>query len=367
MLNLFSDQVNRDISFKRSLLKPISFIFSLCLLFSLFCSASFSLARTVIDSEEREVQVADKVTKVAPLIPAFAQMTEMLTQGDGRISAYPTQVISPFFKLVFPDIVASNPKNYDTGSVEDIVASGAQVVFGPDVSLSVERRAQLEKAGVAVVAINNIASVETICQSFEIIGQILGPEESQRAKEFGQYYKANLQRAKERSSDLKEGERVKVMLVAGLGGRMTTINETDICNEHIEAAGGINVARDYKGTSQGGRLMVDPELIVDWAPEVIVTTVNSLTDEILNNPSLKTIPAVKNGRVYNCPQGIFLWSTRSGEGALMALWLGSKFYPERFKDIDMRAEVKSFFKRFYNFDISESQTEDVLEGRTKIN
>jgi iron complex transport system substrate-binding protein len=63
-----------------------------------------------------------------------------------------------------------------------------------------------------------------------------------------------------------------------------------------------------------------------------------------------------------CPYGIYLWSVRSGEGAMLPLWLGTKLYPERFADVDMKEVVKYFFNHFYNYDIPASEIETVLAG-----
>jgi iron complex transport system substrate-binding protein len=58
--------------------------------------------RFVKDSEGKIVEIPAEVTKAAPLIGAFAQMTEMLTAGSGKISAAATSNISDYFKQVFP-------------------------------------------------------------------------------------------------------------------------------------------------------------------------------------------------------------------------------------------------------------------------
>jgi iron complex transport system substrate-binding protein len=322
-------------------------------------------ARTVIDSRGRSVELPEKVTKVAPLIPAFAQMTEMLTKGGGKISAYPTSVISGYFKKVFPDIVASNPKGYDSMSIEDIIASGAQVAFGPDLRLSEEQRSQLERAGVAVVAVNDIESVEAICRSFLLIGDILGPEERARAEEFIAYYKGNEAKAKALGAMVPETQRLKVLALYGQRGVMTTVNSRDIAHEHITAAGGINVAADYLPESRGMALMIDPEQVLGWAPDIILASTLETRQEILSNPALAEVPAVKSGRVLVCPQGIFLWSVRSGEGALMALWLGVQMYSVQFKSVDVKEMVRDFFKDFYDYELPEDELEAILSGRTR--
>ncbi|MDR3248825.1 MAG: hypothetical protein LBT39_08560, partial [Treponema sp.] len=74
--------------------------------------------------------------------------------------------------------------------------------------------------------------------------------------------------------------------------------------------------------------------------------------------------AVRDRKVYVCPYGIYLWSVRSGEGAMLPLWLGTKIYPERFSDIDMKNVVQHFFNSFYNYDIPVAEIETVLAGDT---
>jgi iron complex transport system substrate-binding protein len=85
-------------------------------------------------------------------------------------------------------------------------------------------------------------------------------------------------------------------------------------------------------------------------------------DAILKDPALQTVDAVKAGKVYVCPNGIYRWSVRSGEGGMIPLWLGTKMYPELFADVSMQKVVRDFFKNFYAYDISDADIEVVLAG-----
>ena len=42
------------------------------------------------------------------------------------------------------------------------------------------------------------------------------------------------------------------------------------------------------------------------------------------------------------------------------LWLAKIFYPNEFKDVDMRAKVREFYKRFYSYDLSEDELSEIL-------
>jgi iron complex transport system substrate-binding protein len=122
------------------------------------------------------------------------------------------------------------------------------------------------------------------------------------------------------------------------------------------------VAKDYLGTAAGNSLTVDAEQIVQWDPQVIMLNSQIGAHAVLNDPALQTVSAVKNRKVYVCPYGIYLWSVRSGEGAMLPLWLGTKLYPDRFTDVDMKEVVRYFFNHFYNYNIPVSEIETVLAG-----
>ncbi|MDR1086590.1 MAG: ABC transporter substrate-binding protein [Deltaproteobacteria bacterium] len=320
--------------------------------------------RTVTDSRGRTVTVPREVTRVATFIPAFCQVTEMLTRGGGKVVAFPTAGISPYFKKVFPDLLVSNPKGYDSRSVEDIIASKAQVAYGPDLVLSDPQREQLNAAGVAVVSANGLATVEELSQSFLIIGQVLGEIEAQRAEEFVAYYKGNVSLAARLSAAVPPEDRLKVLVLYGSGGSYRTINRQDISHHYLTAAGGINLAGDYMLQSGMGAV-IDAETIVSLEPEVIFTSGPNDRDEILKDPALAQIPAVVKGRVYACPRGIFAWYARSAEGAMLPLWFGTKLYPDLFKGIDMNKVVLDYFSEFYNYLLPDNELNDILNPEIK--
>jgi iron complex transport system substrate-binding protein len=308
------------------------------------------------------VEIPREITRAGPVIGAFAQITQVVTAGGGKISAAAVQNINAYFKKVFPDYLISNSGNFNATSVEDLIASGTQAAYGPAAIFSAEQKEQLRKAGVAFVAINNVADVAGLCQSFQIIGNILGEKEAARAAEFTAYYQGNIQAARDRGAGIDPDQRVRFLSLFYSANAYATTNGRDISHEYIEAAGGVNMAKDYLGTSAGNSLTVDAEQIVEWDPQVIMLNSQTGAQAVLSDPALQTVSAVKNRRVYVCPYGIYLWSVRSGEGAMLPLWLGTKLYPERFSDVDMKEVVKYFFNYFYNCDIPASEIETVLAG-----
>lgn len=327
--------------------------------------ADASSTRMVAGDDGVEVEIPAVVTRAAPVIGAFAQMTEMLTAGGGKIVAAATNNVSDYFKQVFPDYVESNPNDYNSTSVEDLVAAGAQVAYGPSQLFSDDQKAQLTEAGIPFVPINNIATVEGMCNAFLIIGEILGEAEYARAEEFVEYYTGNINACTALTTDVADEDKVTMLSLFYSADAYTTINGGDICNEYIEAAGGINLAKDYSPAAGSSSLTVDAEQIVAWNPQFIMTSNQAGKEAILADPALATVDAVVNGNVGVCPYGVYLWSVRSGEGSMLPLWLGTQMYPELYAEVDMAAVVKEFFNYWYNYDISDDEIASTLAGDTR--
>lgn len=314
--------------------------------------------RIVLDSSGNAVEIPATVDRGGPIISAMAQITEMLTQGGGKVSATAHTDLSDYFKKVFPDYVTSNPSGYNASVIEDLIASGTQVVYGPASRFSDDQKSQMRAAGITLVPINNLGSVDDMCQVFTIIGSIYGVEE--RAAEFVTYYKGNMEKSATLSAPI--ADKMDLLVLRFSGGIYSTINGTDICHEYITAAGGNNVAKDYAGQAAGTGLSLDTELIIAWNPEIIIAYNQTAYDAIMSDIALAGVNAVKNGKVFICPNGIFGWSTRSGEGAMMPLWLGKMMYPEQFSEIDMDLIVKDFFKTWYGYDIPADELAATLAG-----
>ena len=323
--------------------------------------------RTVKDSDGNDVEIPTEVTKVAPTIGAFAQITEMLTNGNGKMVATSTKQISDDFKAVFTDYEQTNPNGYDTGSVEDIIASGAQVVYGPKAAFSDEQIGQLGDAGIAFVNINKMGTPDQLCDCIQTIGDILGDEESERATEYVQYYKDSIKNAEDRASKVPESERANGLVMSVEGDAYMVSPGSDISSSLFTSAGLTNLAADYTAdqtSGNGSMLQVSAEQIVDWNPQWIVAYSQQAADTIKADEALAGVDAVKNDHVLVCPKALYLWAVRSGEGCLMPEWLGSVVYPDQYSDFDMTSALQDFYKDWYGSDLSADDAEAILSGAT---
>ncbi len=69
---------------------------------------------------------------------------------------------------------------------------------------------------------------------------------------------------------------------------------------------------------------------------------------------------MKNAKVYQNPSGAFLWDRYGAEEALQIKWAAKTIQPDLFKNIDIAAETKSFYKTFLNFSLTDDQVQKII-------
>lgn len=346
-------------------------------------SGQSSSTRTVTAADGTQVEIPAQVTKVAPTIGALAEVTMIVSKGDPVISAAATQQIGDKFKQYFPRYSEGNPNDYSAQSVEDLIASGTQVVFGVQSMYSDDQLDQLEQAGIAFVPINSVSTVDELCDATELIGEILGGDYQQQAQKFSTYWKQQLSDAKNATATV--GDKQTILEAMYNSGSFTTVNSSDIMSEYFEAAGLSNVAADLQKSSAGSNgqssgsngqnsgnksgggaqgIAIDAESIAQMNPEWIITNSQEGKEALMSNPALSKVTAIANNHVLVSPQGAYLWIVRSGEGAMVPMWLVSQVYPDLAGDYDAKTAVKDFFKEYYSYDLDDAAVEGILAGQS---
>ena len=353
-------------------------------------SGQSSSTRTVTAADGTQVEIPAQVTKVAPTIGALAEVTMIVSKGDPVISAAATQQIGDKFKQYFPRYSEGNPNDYSAQSVEDLIASGTQVVFGISSMYSDDQLDQLKQAGIAFVPINSGSTVDELCDATELIGEILGGDYQQQAQKFSTYWKQQLSDAQNATASVSSKQTILEAMYNS--GSFTTVNSSDIMNEYFEAAGLTNVAADLQKSAGGNNsqgsgnksqnsgnngqgssnksgggaqgITIDAESIAQMNPEWIITNSQEGKEALMSNPALSKVKAIANNHVLVSPQGAYLWIVRSGEGAMVPMWLVSQVYPDLAGDYDAKTAVKDFFKEYYSYDLDDAAVEGILAGQS---
>ena len=226
-------------------------------------------ARVVLDSDNKKVEVPDVIERATPLIGAFVQVSAMLGNEDHIISGAPK--LPPLMSKIFPKIKSNDNKSgMLSSSVETIIASKTQVVFGPiGMMFDENSKAQLESAGIAVVKIDKFQSIKEIQDSFSKIAEIWGEKSIKRAREFNEYFNDNIKFVSQKTANLTPKKRVLVLNYSS--GNFSTISSKDIGAEYISVAGGINLSSELSDGDFKISKAINEEQVIIFNPDIIIT------------------------------------------------------------------------------------------------
>ena len=96
----------------------------------------------------------------------------------------------------------------------------------------------------------------------------------------------------------------------------------------------------------------------DFLPE-------NLYNNSFDGQDWSNVKAVKNKKVYKTPIGIYRWDAPCAESPLMMMWMAKVQQPEIFKDLNLEKEIKDFYKKFYDFELSQTDLNKILN--TEVN
>ena len=318
-------------------------------------------ARVIIDSNGKAVQIPDEITRASPLHHTSLQIALMLGNKDKIIFNSPRIPPAPLLEKVFPEIrLNPNKSGSHTSSVETIIASKPQVVFG---ALWMEpnenANKQLETAGVIVVSIHKfLYSLDGVKKQVRIISEIFGGQSIKKAKEWLEFTDNNVKFVSQRVAKIKNKKRVLYLAVQA--NTFRAMGKNFALAEYIGIAGGINAGASLTHNVWN---LINEEQVIIFDPDVIITNSNESVREILANPAFKWIKAVKNKQIFIVPSGVFWWGVPNGEGAMAMLWLGKILYPELFADLNLESKVREFYTRFYNYKLSDDELELILNPK----
>lgn len=238
-------------------------------------------------------------------------------------------------------------------SQEMIVSLSPNVIFRTGHTDKETSQAVSTNTGIPFVYINpskeSFHAEEGAFETWRLTGLILGSEERERAEELISYCDEKTDELEYVISDVPEEDRPRVYLAESSVSDITVAAGT---YEPIEIAGGINVADNSDPSTWWGHTEVSKEQIIDWNPDVILICSFSkdqryvTAEQVLSDPTLQTVSAVKNGRVYNTKGWYAGWDPATG--LCECLYLAKLFYPERFEDLDVEGECNAILEEFYD-------------------
>ncbi len=194
----------------------------------------------------------------------------------------------------------------------------------------------MEQRGLRVIAIYP----ESLAELYDVMrlhGRLFG-REARMERAIGEM-EGIFRAVRERAGDIPDARRRKVLYI---GNKPTNVSgAVGVTNDMIMLIG----ARNPAAVINRRNAEVPIERIIEWNPDTVIIWGNAryAPSDLTSDPQWRLIPAIRKGQVYKSPE----WSTWSPRLAPFALWMASKVYPERFKDMDVDKVVDAFHGKVF--------------------
>jgi len=310
--------------------------------------------RLVTDMCGRQVSVPAHITRIvtAEGTPSVNSTLFALGKGDLIVNGLPSTMRGSHWKyqLLFAPQLADLPAVSAHGVswvpnlevLQSIPHDVAMVVTPAMAQLLTER-------GFTAVCLG-WGNPVTMLGSIRFLGDILEcPAQSQA---FLDYYQSVIDRVAKRMADVPPDQRRTVLYLRTEGP-----TSSSTIRDLVAHAGGRYAAPPDVPLPE---LHPNAERMLGWDPEVLLVMDPAGVQQVLADPRLSTLQAVKNKHVYAVPTGALAWSHPSPERALGILWMAKRFYPDRFADVDMMQEAHAFYLRFFGKDLTKEQLADIM-------
>jgi len=329
-------------------------------LLSLMCCAA--QAKDLTDLSGRKVTLPEKTERVACL-EVLCYPTLFMLGVEDRVEI--------MVETTAPWIVATNArvatiaKVGTQADVEDLAARKIDIAFFAYNAARVKPK--LDAIGLPALISQRMgrppqteaAYVENAKAMILQFGRVFGGEAEQRAKDYCAWFDEKRAFIAGRIGALAPGQRRKLFYVRGPRSQNSQ-GKFGYVHWIGTLAGAHMVAADTPLAANGP---ADMEDILHWDPEVVIVGRQYPVTLVTADPRWRSVAAVRSGEVHPSPAGVFYWDG-GPESALMMLFIAKTVYPEKFADLDMVAEIKAFYARFYRFAVTDAQAQEILRGQS---
>ncbi|SFI92980.1 iron complex transport system substrate-binding protein [Terrisporobacter glycolicus] len=298
---------------------------------------------TITDHAGREVKVTGNYEKIVSGYYISTSMLVSLGLNDKLVGIESKAEKRPLYKLAAKELLEL-PK---VGTAKDFDLEGC-IALKPDLVILpkklTEQAKTLSDAGITVIVINP-ENEKLLKESIEMVATATGTTE--KAKKLLSYYDEQYAKLEKLTKDSKEKPSV---YLAGTSDILTVASGKMYQNSVIEKAGGVNVAKDLADDQWA---KISYEQLLKYNPDmiVIIPEAEFTKEDVLKDPQLANLNAVKNKAVYEMPSDFEAWDSPVPSCVLGSMWLASIIDEEGYSFDDFKNDAASFYKEFYKVDI----------------
>lgn len=326
--------------------------------------------RTIVDHAGNKVTIPAAINRVAvDQIPIASTYLAYFDGSSPHLVGMNAAVVKSLRGTVAekmaPEMFNVDSSYYDNGELnaETLVGLKPDVVFYNAFN---EKHGQLlRQAGIPAVGFTTLGDPSVVYADWMRLLEDVFDEPGKMSAKID-YGTKLVNDAKARAAKASKQEDVMVIMRATQGKIMPAMGKQGwFTNKWAEGYNFHNVTQDINQNSAP----VNAEQILTWNPSVIFVTGKGMSgmtakpvrDNTLDGVDLNGVKALIDGRVYTTELGMWNWFTPNPDAPLVANWLGSKLYPEQFKDVDLVEMTREYYKVMYGYDLSEAQAQHILD------
>ena len=297
---------------------------------------------TVTDAAGREVTIQEEPQTLVSGYYITTSMLIALGHADKLVGIEAKADTRPIYSLAAPELLelpsVGTAKSFD---LETCAALKPDLVILP-LKLK-DTVPALEELGITVFTVNP-ESLEELNETIELLNAAIG--DPVKGWELLDY---NRQTEEFLAETLADMEKPSVYL-AGNSSYLSTAGAAMYQNTLLELGGGENVAAGLEDTYW---VDISYEQLLTWNPEVIIMASDAdyTKDELLADPQLQQLDAVKNGRVYAMPSAFESWDSPVPSALVGSRWVASVLHGEQYGFEQFRADAAEFYQQFYGIEI----------------
>lgn len=297
---------------------------------------------TVTDAAGREVTIEEEPEKLVSGYYITTSMLIALGHADKLVGIEAKADTRPIYALAAPELLELP----SVGTAKEFDLEGCAALEPDLVILPLKLKdtvPALEELGLTVITVNP-ESLEELNETIKLLAAAIGdPTKGLELLDYNQQTEEFL------AEILADVEKPSVYL-AGNSSYLSTAGAAMYQNTLLELGGGENVAAELEDTYWAD---VSYEQLLAWNPEVIIMASDAAysKDELLADPQLQQLDAVKNGRVYAMPSAFESWDSPVPSALVGSRWVASVLHGEEYAFEQFQADAADFYQQFYGVEI----------------
>ncbi len=326
---------------------------------------------TIVDHTGGEIVIPSKIERVVIDQVPLAATYVMFNKGKcdrlvGMSESVMQSIKGTELVNIAPEILEVSTKhNRGELNIEEMLK------LKPDVVLynagNEEHRELFKKVGVPAVGFSTSGDPTKLYSEWLKLLEKTFQEEG-KMNDVINYGQNMIDRVKERTSKIDEKDKKNALILFNISDNGLRVSGA---NKHFGHFWLENINVKNAAGSVEGIKEVNMEQLYVWDPDIIfipgpgqskVTSKDVINNEV-KNYDFSSLKAVQNGEVFSSKLGMWSWYTPNPDAPLVLTWLAKEAYPDLFKDINLEAETKTYYKNFYGYDLDKETIEDIFKGR----